>query len=220
MLGVVGGGQLGRMLALAAARLGFDTAVLGCEAAAPAARVAASEVTGAYDDLSALHALAARCDALTFEFENVSADAVEALERDGLRVAPGALALRTAQDRAAEKAFLNAHGCPTAAYAEIDSAADLAPALERLGAPALLKTRREGYDGKGQAWIGSVEEGAEAFTKLGARPACWKRGSLSYANSPSWPRAGGTAPSPPTPWRRTATRTACCAAPTRRRRLA
>lgn len=170
MLGVVGGGQLGRMLALAAARLGFDVAVLGREADAPAARVAATAVTGAYDDPAALRALADRCDALTFEFETVSADAVEALERPGLRVAPGPLALRTAQDRVAEKAFLNAHGCPTAAYVAIDSAAELAPALERLGAPALLKTRREGYDGKGQAWVASAEAGALAFAELGARP--------------------------------------------------
>ena len=170
MLGVVGGGQLGRMLALAAARLGFDVAVLGREADAPAARVAAAAVTGAYDDLDALRALAQRCDAMTFEFETVSADAVEALARPGLRVAPGPLALRTAQDRSVEKAFLNAHGCPTAAYAVIDSAADLAPALDRLAAPALLKTRREGYDGKGQAWIGSAEEGARALADLGRRP--------------------------------------------------
>ena len=170
MLGIVGGGQLGRMLALAAARLGFDVAVLGREADAPAARVAASAVAGAYDDVGALQALAARCDALTFEFETVSADAVEALARPGLRIAPGAPALRSAQDRAAEKAFLNAHDCPTAAYASIDSAADLGPALARLGAPALLKTRREGYDGKGQAWIGSADEGAAAFDALGSRP--------------------------------------------------
>ncbi len=158
------------MLALAAARLGFDTAVLGREAGAPAARVAAHAVTGAYDDLAALHALAARCDALTFEFENVSADAVEALARDGLRVAPGAQALRTAQDRLEEKTFLNAHDCPTTAFAAVDSVADIAPALAELGAPALLKTRREGYDGKGQAWIDAPEEGAEAFAQLGRRP--------------------------------------------------
>ncbi|MBE7218249.1 MAG: 5-(carboxyamino)imidazole ribonucleotide synthase [Caulobacteraceae bacterium] len=169
-LGIVGGGQLGRMLALAAARLGFDVAVLGREADAPAARVAAQAVTGAYDDLAALHALAQRCDALTFEFENVSADAVEALEREGLRVAPGARALRTAQDRVEEKRFLNAHGCPTTPFVPIGSAADLAPALQALGAPALLKTRREGYDGKGQAWIDTPEAGAEAFARLGARP--------------------------------------------------
>ena len=169
-LGIVGGGQLGRMLALAAARLGFDVEVVGREAASPAGRVAAGQVTGAYDDLGALHALAERCDALTFEFENVSADAVEALERDGLRVAPGARALRAAQDRMEEKRFLNAHGCPTTAFSPIDAAGDIAAALEALGAPALLKTRREGYDGKGQAWIHDADQAAEAFAAVGARP--------------------------------------------------
>ena len=164
------------MLALAAARLGFDVAVLGREADAPAARVAAHAVTGAYDDLAALHALAERCDALTFEFENVSADAVEALECAGLRVAPGAQALRTAQDRVAEKTFLAAQDCPTTAFVAIDAAADIGPALAELGAPALLKTRREGYDGKGQAWIDTAQDGAEAFARLGERPCILEAG--------------------------------------------
>ena len=170
-IGIVGGGQLGRMLALAAARLGFDVAVLGREDDAPAARVAARAVTGAYDDVEALRDLAGRCDALTFEFENVSADAVEALERAGVRVAPGAVALRTAQDRVVEKTFLRAHGCPTTDFAAVDGPDDIPAALERLGAPALLKTRREGYDGKGQAWIGHAEEAGDAWTRIGGRPA-------------------------------------------------
>ena len=171
VIGVLGGGQLGRMLALAAARLGFDVAVLGRESDAPAGRVAAKLIVGDYADPASLHALAKACDVVTFEFENVPAEAVEALAAEGVRVAPGARALEVAQDRLAEKTFLNAHGCPTVAFAPIDDPADIAPALSRLGAPALLKTRREGYDGKGQAWVANAYEAEAAWEAIGAAPA-------------------------------------------------
>ncbi len=170
VIGILGGGQLGRMLALAAARLGFDVAVLGREDDAPAGRVAARRVTGHYDDPASLRALAAVADVVTFEFENVPASAVETLVAEGVRVHPGARALATAQDRLAEKTFLNGCGCPTVAFAAIDGPADLAPGLERLGAPALLKTRREGYDGKGQAWIEAAAGAEAAWVAVGARP--------------------------------------------------
>ena len=170
VIGILGGGQLGRMLALAAARLGFDAAVLGREDDAPAGRVAARRITGAYDDPASLRALAAAADVVTFEFENVSAEAVAALEAAGVRVAPNARALATAQDRWAEKTFLNAHGCPTVDFAAVDGPADIAPALERLGAPALLKTRREGYDGKGQAWVADASQAEAAWAAVGAAP--------------------------------------------------
>ncbi len=168
---MLGGGQLGRMIALAAARLGFDVAVLGREPGSPAGRVAAREIVGDYADPAALAELAAACDVLTFEFENVSAEAVAALEARGLRVAPCARALAVAQDRADEKAFLNAHGCPTVDYAVVDGIEDLRAGLARLGAPALLKTRREGYDGKGQAWVRDAGEAEAAWTSISARPA-------------------------------------------------
>ncbi len=169
-IGVLGGGQLGRMLAQAAARLGFDAAVLGREDDSPAGRVAARAITGAYDDPESLRRLAAVSDVVTFEFETISAAAVAALEAQGVTVAPNARALAVAQDRWKEKTFLNAHGCPTVGFAAVDGPADIAPALERLGAPALLKTRREGYDGKGQAWVRDAGEAEAAWDGVGAAP--------------------------------------------------
>ena len=170
VIGIIGGGQLGRMLALAAARLGFEAAILEPEPDAPAARVAAYAVTAAYDDPEGLKALAALSDVVTFEFENVPAAAVEALGALGVEVAPGALALSTAQDRAAEKTFLNANGAPTVAFRSADTGEEAVAAAHDLGCPVLMKTRREGYDGKGQAWVQSPDEAAEVFAKLGSRP--------------------------------------------------
>ena len=170
-VGIVGGGQLGRMLALAAARLGFDVAVLAREVGSPAGRVAAREIVGGYGDADALRKLAEASDVVTFEFENVSADAIAALEADGMAVSPPGRALAISQDRVTEKTFLNHHGLATVAFVPIDSAADLPHALQTLGAPALLKTRREGYDGKGQAWITNAVDEDQAFVRIGAKPA-------------------------------------------------
>lgn len=170
-IGILGGGQLGRMLALAAARLGFDVAILTPEADSPAARVAARTLVADYGDGVALAELSAFCDVVTFEFENVPAHAVERLEAMGTRVAPGRLALATAQDRVAEKSFCRAHGAPTVDFAEIHSVADIEAALLTLGAPALLKTRREGYDGKGQTWVTDLADASAAFARIGAAPA-------------------------------------------------
>ncbi len=170
-IGILGGGQLGRMLALAAARLGFDAVILSPEDDPCAGRVAARTIKGAYDDPAALAALAKACAVVTYEFENVPAKAVEILTGLGCRVAPGAKALAVAQDRVEEKTFLNGAGAPTVAFAAIESAADIAAALDILGAPALLKTRREGYDGKGQVWVESAREAEAAFKKIGGQPA-------------------------------------------------
>jgi 5-(carboxyamino)imidazole ribonucleotide synthase len=168
---VLGGGQLGRMLALAAARLGVDVCILTPEENAPASRVAASSLVAPYDDPVALAELAERCAVVTYEFENVPARAVARLKALGVRVAPGDLALATAQDRVAEKTFFRKVGAPTVDFAPIDSADDIGPALARLGAPALLKTRREGYDGKGQIWVRDASEAKAAFAAIGAAPA-------------------------------------------------
>jgi len=169
-IGIVGGGQLGRMLAMAAARLGFRVAVLAREAGSPAGQVSAVELVGDYGDPDAVARLAALSDVLTFEFENVSAAALAAAEGSGAPIAPPDRALAVAQDRVDEKGFLNLHGLATTAFAPIDTAADIAPGLERLGAPALLKTRREGYDGKGQAWVKAPGEAEAVFAAIGARP--------------------------------------------------
>ncbi len=170
-IGVLGGGQLGRMLALAAARLGFDVAVLEPEPNSPASRVAKRTIVADYDDADGLAELAGACDVVTFEFENVPARVVEALIAQGARAAPGARALAVAQDRVDEKTFLNGVGAPTVAFAAIDAVADIGPALARLGLPAVLKTRREGYDGKGQAWIADPSEAQAAFDAIGGGPA-------------------------------------------------
>lgn len=170
-IGILGGGQLGRMLAMAAARLGFDTAILTPETDSPAARVAAHAIVSPYDDPAGLRALAELAQVITFEFENVPAAAVAELERLGAPVAPGARALAIAQDRLEEKSFLNAAGIATVGFAAVNSEGDLKGAFQRFGAPLLLKTRRGGYDGKGQAWAHKLSDGRAALAALGGRPA-------------------------------------------------
>jgi 5-(carboxyamino)imidazole ribonucleotide synthase len=170
-IGVLGGGQLGRMLALAAARLSFDVVVLTPELDSCASRVAARTLLADYDDEQALRALASAADVITFEFENVPARVVDILQGLDVEVAPGAKALAVSQDRVEEKTFLNTCRTPTVAFAAIDSAADIGPALDLLGAPALLKTRREGYDGKGQTWVESHADAEAAFARIGGVPA-------------------------------------------------
>ncbi|WP_395674388.1 5-(carboxyamino)imidazole ribonucleotide synthase [Phenylobacterium sp.] len=169
-IGILGGGQLGRMLAQAAARLGFDVAILEREADSPAARVAAQLIEGAYDDEAALVRLAKAADVVTYEFENVPAGSVDILTDHGVDVAPGALALAVAQDRVAEKTFLNARGAPTVAFAEAATPREAVDAVTRIGAPALMKTRREGYDGKGQKWVEHAADAAAVFEALGGVP--------------------------------------------------
>jgi len=170
-IGVLGGGQLGRMMAMAAARLGFDVAVLDPEPDAPAHRLAAEAIVAAYDDPAALTRLASLADVITFEFENVPAAALELLTSQGAPVAPNGRALAIAQDRLDEKRFLNDAGAPTVAFAEVNGPADIRAALEKLGRPLLIKTRRGGYDGKGQVWIEHTEEAEAVFAEIGARPA-------------------------------------------------
>jgi len=171
IIGVLGGGQLGRMMAMAAARLGFDVAVLDPEPDAPALRLAAHRLVAAYDDPAALELLAGVSDVITFEFENVPAGALEQLKALGAEVAPGESALAVSQDRLAEKAFLNGAGVATVAFHAVDSAADIEAALEALGRPVLLKTRRGGYDGKGQIWIDSHGQAEAAWADIGRQPA-------------------------------------------------
>ncbi len=170
-IGILGGGQLGRMLAMAAARLGFDIAVLDPALDAPAARQAAHFIAAPYDDPEALRQLAGLSQVITFEFENVPAGAIDTLAALGADVAPAGRALAIAQDRLAEKTFLNQAGAPTVAFAAIDSAADIAGALQRMGAPLLLKSRQGGYDGKGQAWVQQAGEADKAWAAIGARAA-------------------------------------------------
>jgi len=170
VIGILGGGQLGRMTAMAAARLGFDVAVLDPETGAPAARLASHVIVAPYDDPEALARLADVSDVITFEFENVPAGAIEFLGKRGAEVAPTGRALAIAQDRLAEKQFLGEAGAPTVAFAQVDSPADIVAALEKLGRPLLIKSRRGGYDGKGQAWVEHASEAAAVFAAVGAQP--------------------------------------------------
>jgi 5-(carboxyamino)imidazole ribonucleotide synthase len=170
-IGILGGGQLGRMLALAAARLGLDVVVLTPDEDSPASRVVKQTFVGAYDDPAALAAFAAASDVITYEFENVPAATVEALIALGAQVAPGPRALAVAQDRVSEKQFLAEVGAPTVEFAPIDSGSEIPEAARVLGHPALLKTRREGYDGKGQIWIEKAEGEEDAFAAIGGKPA-------------------------------------------------
>ncbi|HXA37786.1 MAG TPA: 5-(carboxyamino)imidazole ribonucleotide synthase [Phenylobacterium sp.] len=158
------------MLALAAARLGFDVVVLEREADSPAGRAAAKLIVGGYADEAALAELAELTGLVTYEFENVPAASVAWLAARGVAVAPGPQALAVAQDRFEEKTFLNAHGAPTVAFAPASSPAEAVAAVSQVGAPALMKTRREGYDGKGQRWVEHAADAAAAFEALGGAP--------------------------------------------------
>ncbi len=170
-IGILGGGQLARMLAMAAARLGFDATILTPERDAPASRVAARTILADYDEPAALDELATTCDVVTFEFENVPAAAVGRLTARGVAVAPGERALEISQDRIEEKSFANAVGIPTVAFSAVERLGDIEAALATLGTPVLLKTRRGGYDGKGQVWVRRPSEAKTAFSELGERPA-------------------------------------------------
>ncbi len=167
-IGILGGGQLGWMLAMAAARLGFEVVILSPQADCPAGRVAARTITAPYEDPAALAELAGACDVVTFEFENVPAASLEALAALGVAIAPNARALAIAQDRFEEKRFLNRAGAPTVAFAAVADLDDLRAALRQLGAPLLLKTRHGGYDGKGQAWVMRAADAEASLAGLGA----------------------------------------------------
>jgi 5-(carboxyamino)imidazole ribonucleotide synthase len=168
-IGILGGGQLGRMLALAAARLGLKTHIYAPESDSPAFEVSAERTIASYEDSSALDAFASAIDVATYEFENIPTETVEFL---ATRVPdrPGAKALACAQDRLNEKSLALKLGAGTAPFAQVDSFDDLLGALAKIGAPAVLKTRRFGYDGKGQAKILSVNDAAPAWSAMRDQP--------------------------------------------------
>jgi len=170
-IGILGGGQLGRMLSAAAAQLGFDVLIYSPEDDPPAGRVSAGAFQADWDDTEALTEFAAACDVITLEFENVPVASLAVIEAAGKRVLPGAASLSASQDRLTEKTFLNGHGIPTAPFREIGSAAEIPPSLAALGGKGVLKTRREGYDGKGQAWVHDAAGADAAWERIGGAPA-------------------------------------------------
>lgn len=168
VIGILGGGQLGRMTALAAARLGYRCHIFAPEEDGPAAQVSAGQTIADYDDDAALDRFAEAVDVATFEFENVPVESVERL-MGKIPVNPGPKALAAAQDRLVEKTFLSGIGVPIAPFREALSAEELHCAVSDLGAPAVLKTARLGYDGKGQVLISEGSDLAEAYRAMGAR---------------------------------------------------
>ena len=172
-IGIVGGGQLGRMLSMAAARLGYRTLVFDPHERPCAADVAAGHVRAAYGDVGALADFAAAADVITYEFENLPVSALATL---GDKLRPGARSLAISQDRAQEKSFIEQCGARVAPWRAVASLAEVEAALASLQAPLVLKTRRYGYDGKGQAWIHSAEEAPVAWAAIGAEPAVAEAG--------------------------------------------
>lgn len=169
-IGILGGGQLGRMMAIAAAGYGLKCCIYCPDAGSPAFEVADSHIEAAWDDEAALARFCAQVDVITYEFENIPAQTA-AFIAARKPLAPGLKALETSQDRLAEKSFVASLGVGTAPFAAVDSVADLEAALTRLGRPAILKTRRFGYDGKGQVRINDGDDAAAAFDAIGRAPA-------------------------------------------------
>jgi 5-(carboxyamino)imidazole ribonucleotide synthase len=169
-LGVMGGGQLGRMMALAARPMGYRLVVLDPSPRCPTAQVADGFVVGALDDLDSARHLARQVDVITLDTEHVPADLLEELEQL-VPVRPKASVLRTINDRQTQKQFLDTLGLPQAAWAPASTESELAQALSKLGTPAILKVRRAGYDGKGQVRIESLADANIGLAKLRGAPA-------------------------------------------------
>jgi len=169
-IGILGGGQLGRMIAVAAAQLGYRTHVLAPDAESVAAQTASSFTRADYHSRIVLDELAANCDVVTYEFENIALEPVEYLASK-VPVHPAPAALGVAQDRASEKQFVNDLGGRTAPWRKVTSRDELGTALAQIGSPAILKTLRLGYDGKGQVRLRSADEADSAWEAIGGRPA-------------------------------------------------
>ncbi len=169
VIGILGGGQLGRMLSVAAARLGFKTCIFEPLGDCPASHVANEHYQASYDDEETLRAFAKACDVVTYEFENIPTSALDIIGAL-VPIHPGREALRVSQDRITEKDFLSGLGLSVAPYAAVDDAASMQAAVEKIGAPSILKTRRFGYDGKGQARLSTPEDAAQAWADMADAP--------------------------------------------------
>jgi 5-(carboxyamino)imidazole ribonucleotide synthase len=177
-IGILGGGQLGRMIAVAAAQLGYRTHIYAPESSGPAADVSPLWTQGAYADREALARFAGAVDLITFEFENVPQETVALLAGLG-HVRPNARALGIAQDRLSEKRFVTDLGGRTAPFAPVESLADLEQAIAQIGTPAILKTSRMGYDGKGQVRIMRGDDPAAAWAAMDGAP-CILEGFVAF----------------------------------------
>jgi 5-(carboxyamino)imidazole ribonucleotide synthase len=231
-LGVLGGGQLGRMFTLRARVMGYGVLVLDPDPGSPAGQVADCHLRAAYTDNTALDQMAATCAAVTTEFENVPAETLERLARS-VPVRPGAAAVAVAQDRIAEKTFLAEHGFATAPFRAVHDERSLQDALGAIRFPALLKTSRLGYDGKGQVTVEQPSAALDAFARL-KRVACvleerlaleqelsvvlamasWRR-PWCRRTSPTRPprRRGGSPRASPRRWTTSASLASSCSSP-------
>lgn len=162
-IGVIGGGQLGRMFALDAKRMGYHVTTLEPQEHSPTGQVADEQIVAAYDDLAAIEELGRNSDVITYEFENIAIGSVRHLESLAYRVTPSSSVLRVTQDRLLEKEFVRAQGLETTEFSAVSSLDDLRYAAGEIGFPAILKTVRGGYDGKGQWRADSLEEAQEAL---------------------------------------------------------
>jgi len=178
-LGILGGGQLGRYMAMSAQARGYKVAVLDPQEDAPAHQVSNIKLVAPYDDPAALAKLAELCDAVTFEFENVPASSLEPFAKAGKAIRPGPKALASCQDRILEKTLVNACGIDTAPWRPVHTADEAVAALVELGGDGILKTARSGYDGKGQARVRSAAEAQAAFAKFGS-VACVLEGLVPF----------------------------------------
>ncbi|MEX0329484.1 MAG: 5-(carboxyamino)imidazole ribonucleotide synthase [Ruegeria sp.] len=182
-IGILGGGQLGRMLSVAAARLGFVTHIYEPGSNPPAGQVADRVTTASYEDEDALRSFAEAVDVITYEFENIPTEALDLLEAHR-PIRPGREALRVSQDRLTEKAFLQGLGLKTAPFADITDLGSLSAAVDQIGTPAILKTRRFGYDGKGQARLKSAEDAESALAEMAGAP-CILEGFVDFSHEVS-----------------------------------
>lgn len=178
-VGILGAGQLGRMMALAASPMGYRTHIYAPEPG-PAGLVAAAQTLGAWDDEAALRAFAASVDVVTLEFENVPVRTLEVLRDAGVEVRPGARVLATCQDRIAEKSFLRDLGVPTAPFEAVYNAQGLGEAAQRLGR-CIVKTARSGYDGRGQAKLETPADAPAAWASIGRPPAAIVEGFVPFS---------------------------------------
>lgn len=190
IIGILGGGQLGRMLSVAASRLGLRCHIYDPAPNPPAADVAHALTIAPYTDPAALTAFAASVDAITFEFENIPTSALDLLEQ--LKpIRPNRTALAISQDRLTEKAFLQSLGLQTAPHAAVTTQADLDAAIARIGTPSILKTTRLGYDGKGQMRLASPADAAHALAAIMGAP-CVLEGFIDFTHEVSVIAARGT----------------------------
>ena len=168
-LGIVGGGQLGRMLCDAARELGYRTVVLDPTPNSPAGQIADEQIVGDFSDAEKIYELAERVEAITFEIESANPNALQVLEGQGKRVVPSGNVLSTIKDKVVQKEFLHSSNIPTAKFCGVETVEDIIKCAERFEYPLMLKTRCGGYDGRGNMVVASVDDAARAFERLGGK---------------------------------------------------